>query len=1064
MPVYLQAYVRNKLGQDEGPTRYIGQNDARTGFRLDPPPDPDDEEKRAPEEKADKPAVAAASAAAAPLKSLLSMKAVKKEIKRKLKSFPLRPEHDDRLAIEKEIRELRAHGINCGIFQQAPSETKPKAISSRRVFKARIAGKAKKLEPETVVIRATIASIKPDKIKERMALAQSRLVPTNHELFAAYIPLQFGEICILHRNGIPSAQRELLKKLAEAGKPAAGKPTRTAGKRKNIDTLNYSDIKADADKTAASQRALYADQTKFAAWDLLCHLDDYLGEPCYKVLDSVTRTPVKAAVAKAKDVKPVAAAGAAVAAPAAASAASGAGAMEVDAAPDLPAGADTKEELELVDVLQNLRRVSICATAFDHIEDATLREASGKPFREGGWVGCFKYMKLGAGEQFCDSTTKIPPEIAYMFSDPTEDKGRISAKKTIYAIWIPYQFFDYYYDDSDDAPRIVAKDGPLWRETYPPRKTGNEVDSSVYGVENGALTIYEYRASAPPSGGGGGGMRSDNPADAPYKWIASTTDGINLGISLGLDTQARVQVIPADFKDFEVRLPRSPAQVKTALPAEISASMSSEISYWKKFPDSPPRGKKNRPMMTKPLPARAMTRDGARLLYTKKQKGGWSASAIKNPVPIGGKFGARDSAGAVMQEALKTAGVYPGVVLASATDFAGLVVTQENLQTGAAVAKTDSAAKAAWKVLSAAVKPWAQEKAAAPAAQPGAGARPAGAQPAARPLSALEQKALRDAEEAARKQALDAAEKLAKPFREMIRTSQEWCHLVGHGDGGDEVFENFISGSQHCNTEQLAIETGQRTARAAYSLQDDKQNEIKLAVKVTGYLFPNDGIKSRRSAFLKSEADWLLSLQLLKRSATAVGQTPNIAETLAEIERRIALYDAYKVALTKLYAKATAAMTAAAAAAIAAKDPLGQLLTTGTIPTKEQWQAAETERWKPARDAKQAVLVFNSVSEDLRERLRGIADLPLPLGNYVRYKIFFQQEDKTYKKIFDHTFDAQKESLDFFEYKIIEATVRRVIAAAAERLGTYRSAIELKVQRLNDEAKTAAPAASANGT
>jgi hypothetical protein len=40
--------------------------------------------------------------------------------------------------------------------------------------------------------------------------------------------------------------------------------------------------------------------------------------------------------------------------------------------------------------------------------------------------------------------------------------------------------------------------------------------------------------------------------------------------------------------------------------------------------------------------------------------------------------------------------------------------------------------------------------------------------------------------------------------------NQEWCHLRGHGDGGDEYPGNFVSGSYHCNTEQLAIETGQR--------------------------------------------------------------------------------------------------------------------------------------------------------------------------------------------------------------------------------------------------------------
>lgn len=58
-----------------------------------------------------------------------------------------------------------------------------------------------------------------------------------------------------------------------------------------------------------------------------------------------------------------------------------------------------------------------------------------------------------------------------------------------------------------------------------------------------------------------------------------------------------------------------------------------------------------------------------------------------------------------------------------------------------------------------------------------------------------------------------------------IKTDQEWCHLYGHGDGGNEVYGNFISGSKHCNTEQLAIETGQRV-----------DGHRGLTAKITGYL------------------------------------------------------------------------------------------------------------------------------------------------------------------------------------------------------------------------------------
>jgi hypothetical protein len=59
--------------------------------------------------------------------------------------------------------------------------------------------------------------------------------------------------------------------------------------------------------------------------------------------------------------------------------------------------------------------------------------------------------------------------------------------------------------------------------------------------------------------------------------------------------------------------------------------------------------------------------------------------------------------------------------------------------------------------------------------------------------------------------------------------NQEWCHLRGHGDGGDEYPGNFVSGSFHCNTEQLAIESGQR-----HVTQQMPQNSFRL--HTTAYL------------------------------------------------------------------------------------------------------------------------------------------------------------------------------------------------------------------------------------
>jgi len=66
-------------------------------------------------------------------------------------------------------------------------------------------------------------------------------------------------------------------------------------------------------------------------------------------------------------------------------------------------------------------------------------------------------------------------------------------------------------------------------------------------------------------------------------------------------------------------------------------------------------------------------------------------------------------------------------------------------------------------------------------------------------------------------------------------TDQEWCHLKGHGDGGDERVGNFVSGSFHCNTEQLSIESGQRITT--------QKNTDTYLLKTTAYLILDDSMK-----------------------------------------------------------------------------------------------------------------------------------------------------------------------------------------------------------------------------
>lgn len=64
-----------------------------------------------------------------------------------------------------------------------------------------------------------------------------------------------------------------------------------------------------------------------------------------------------------------------------------------------------------------------------------------------------------------------------------------------------------------------------------------------------------------------------------------------------------------------------------------------------------------------------------------------------------------------------------------------------------------------------------------------------------------------------------------------VVTDQEWCHLRGHGDGGEERVGNFVAGSNHCNTEQLAIESAQR--------QSTHAGQADYRLFTTAYLLPD---------------------------------------------------------------------------------------------------------------------------------------------------------------------------------------------------------------------------------
>ena len=68
---------------------------------------------------------------------------------------------------------------------------------------------------------------------------------------------------------------------------------------------------------------------------------------------------------------------------------------------------------------------------------------------------------------------------------------------------------------------------------------------------------------------------------------------------------------------------------------------------------------------------------------------------------------------------------------------------------------------------------------------------------------------------------------------DLAHPRQEWCHLIGHGDGGSEDPSNLAAGSHYANTEQLALEEGARSLRAVGA-----RHGVVVLLKVTTYLVP----------------------------------------------------------------------------------------------------------------------------------------------------------------------------------------------------------------------------------
>lgn len=239
-----------------------------------------------------------------------------------------------------------------------------------------------------------------------------------------------------------------------------------------------------------------------------------------------------------------------------------------------------------------------------------------------------------------------------------------------------------------------------------------------------------------------------------------------------------------------------------------------------------------------------------------------------------------------------------------------------------------------------------------------------------------------------------------------LRTQQEWCHLWGHGDGGSEIPRNFVAGSKHCNTEQLAIESGRRT------------RSDNMKGKITAYLLPQQ-----------------------PRGKKAVS-----AETIAEIRR----FGGYLAICTPEQ------MPLAYKSALEVYTPVKKLIAKiGDFekldPTTKAKITTEITRLLKNLFSEQTAIKKADLDSDPLKALSNFLEwltpliMPqLPVAMFIRYKIF---EGK--KKIFDHIFDAQKESFDFNEYMALREVVERVVSKDRE---SYVNAVNRAIYwRLRDE-------------
>lgn len=247
-----------------------------------------------------------------------------------------------------------------------------------------------------------------------------------------------------------------------------------------------------------------------------------------------------------------------------------------------------------------------------------------------------------------------------------------------------------------------------------------------------------------------------------------------------------------------------------------------------------------------------------------------------------------------------------------------------------------------------------------------------------------------------------------------LKTDQEWCHLFGHGDGGPEELGNFVSGSKHCNTEQLAIEIGQRHV---------SQNETdftavergKLKARITAYLIPNAGTWVTGGSYTQESLNEKLGIDKKNPQLDLVTQRDKFFEGVPltkPVEYRLKTDGSGKIDDNAL---------------------------------RTAFKALSDEISNPATDANKKKQLFQ-----FRHNLERHFFMYLPIARWMRYKLYYDGQ-----KVFDHIYDAQSESINLHECKILDYMVERALYIAMGKETEYKQKIKSRVEKLIPSAEEA---------